>query len=551
MIAFPGLIVAVVVSLPTLSLYRRRVQRSLAVSETRPMTAPSSAEAVPSSSRQRHDTPVPWRTLAGEAVGHQSRLIRLYLAAGVVLALAFAVVDTLANLDAHPPSIFRLAFAAVSFSAPLVLTVRLVLGRWRPGLQLLAAQTVAFVVLSQLSWQEKDDPTQLAVFTAIVLAILLHPRIRAMGMLAAAFFTVVLVVSGVSVLIALWVKYDAILAEFKSDPRTATLFESLRQASVSPQAFGEFWMSSGDSIIAYLQDHFWFALRVTASMIAIGLVAAIAIAIWLFRFVARKYAHKRISDQWLLISSVWLFFALASPIGLAGNAACYLVWWAGVHYKLRRLPHYRGPGVRLLLLRSFTLGERSERLFQQLEAMWRSVGSIQLVGAVDVALTTLEPHELLDFMRGRSNREFVHDYVGVDTRLASFDRDRDPDGRFRVNVVYCAGDSTWKYAVHRLLAESDCVLMDVRGFTRHRAGCVFEIRCLAESVVQPRVVFLADQVTDRTFVAETWQSAAPAGQGGEPALRFVIEGPAREAIPERLIAAFGLSDTAATAAMPA
>ena len=156
---------------------------------------------------------------------------------------------------------------------------------------------------------------------------------------------------------------------------------------------------------------------------------------------------------------------------------------------LSRVPHYRGPGVRLLLLRSFTLGERSERLFQQLETMWRSVGSIQLVGAPDVALTTLEPHELLDFMRGRSNREFVHDQVGVDARLASFDRDRDPDGRFRVNVIYCAGDSTWKYAVHRLLAESDCVLMDVRGFTRYRAGCVFEIRCLAESQFSQRSCF--------------------------------------------------------------
>lgn len=184
--------------------------------------------------------------------------------------------------------------------------------------------------------------------------------------------------------------------------------------------------------------------------------------------------------------------------------------------------------------------------------MWRSVGSIQLVGATDVALTTLEPHELLDFMRGRSNREFVHDQAGVDVRLASFDRERDPDGRFRVNVIYCAGDSTWKYAVHRLLAESDCVLMDLRGFTRHRAGCVFEIQCLAESPVQPRVVFLADQATDRALVRETWMSATTSSDGGKPPeLSFVLEGPAGEPIGERIIAAFGSSGTAERAALPA
>jgi hypothetical protein len=115
----------------------------------------------------------------------------------------------------------------------------------------------------------------------------------------------------------------------------------------------------------------------------------------------RSYARKRLSEQWLVVAAGW-----------------------------RRLPRYEGPSVRLLLLRSFTLGERSNRLFQDLESLWRSIGSIQLVGAVDLALTTLEPHELLDFMRGRSGREFVHCPADVDARLASFDQTRDPDGRF-------------------------------------------------------------------------------------------------------------------------
>ncbi|HEU4691181.1 MAG TPA: hypothetical protein VFS23_22595 [Vicinamibacterales bacterium] len=557
-LAIPSLIAAIVVSLPVLALYRRRVQRSLIAPDTQAPSPPANASAASSVSGQSGDSRIPWPTLADEAVGHRSRLMRLYLVAGIALALVLAVVDTLADLGAHPPSVLQFAVAAVSCTAPLALSIRLVLGRWKPGLPLVAAQLVVLVLLNQL-WQESEDSIALALPAAAVLAMLLHPRIRAMGMLAAAFFTIVFMATFVAIVASVVVMQGPIRAEFIADPRTATLLALIQQASSSEAAMWEVYSSSSyqELMWAYWRDHAWFILRQTAILIAVGLLAAIAIGIGTFRLVATRYAHKRISDQWLLVSSAWLYFALAvgsvqSLIGPLGNIACFVVWSAAVHRMLGRVPHYRGPGVRLLLLRSFTLGARSEHLFQQFETMWRSVGSIQLVGATDVALTTLEPHELLDFMRGRSNREFVHDRAGVDARLASFDRERDPDGRFRVNVIYCAGDSTWKYAVHRLLAESDCVLMDLRGFTRHRAGCVFEIRSLAESPVQPRVVFLADQATDRALVRETWMSATTSSESGEPPeLSFVIEGPAGEPIGERIIAAFASSGTADRATLPA
>lgn len=553
-LAIPSLIAAIVVSLPILSLYRRRVQRSLIAPDTQAPSPPANASAAPSVSGQSGDSPIPWPTLADEAVGHRSRLMRLYLVAGIALALVLAVVDTLADLGAHPPSVLQFAVAAVSCTAPLALSIRLVLGRWKPGLPLVAAQLVVLVLLNQL-WQESEDSIALALPAAAVLAMLLHPRIRAMGMLAAAFFTIVFMATFVAIVASVVVMQGPIRAEFIADPRTAILMESAQRASSG--AILDASDSNTELILSYFADHIWFILRQTFVLIAVGLLAAIAIGIGTFRLVATRYAHKRISDQWLLVSSAWLYFALAvgsvqSLIGPLGNIACFVVWSAAVHRMLGRVPHYRGPGVRLLLLRSFTLGARSEHLFQQFETMWRSVGSIQLVGATDVALTTLEPHELLDFMRGRSNREFVHDRAGVDARLASFDRERDPDGRFRVNVIYCAGDSTWKYAVHRLLAESDCVLMDLRGFTRHRAGCVFEIRSLAESPVQPRVVFLADQATDRALVRETWMSATTSSESGEPPeWSFVIEGPAGEPIGERIIAAFASSGTADRATLPA
>jgi hypothetical protein len=255
--------------------------------------------------------------------------------------------------------------------------------------------------------------------------------------------------------------------------------------------------------------------------------------------------HDRGTYQAFLIASVWLFLAVTvaptlSPVGLPANLACVAVFGLGVATAWRRLPHYEGRNARLLLLRSFTLGERSNRLFQDLESLWRSIGSIQLVGAVDLALTTLEPHELLDFLRGQSGREFVHYPPDVDARLESFDQTRDPDGRFCVNVIFCRGDAIWKYAVDRMLVDSDCVLMDLRGFSRHRAGCVFEIRCLAESDLPFRTVFLVDESTDRGFVSETW-AAASNGASGRPhgdAFQFVTEQPSTTTLSQRIIAAF-------------
>jgi hypothetical protein len=287
-------------------------------------------------------------------------------------------------------------------------------------------------------------------------------------------------------------------------------------------------------------------LKTFAVWAAVGLPVSILLGGLLLFFVTRSYARKRTSDQWLVIASVWLFFAAAvaplNSLGLAWNLASAAAFVLVVRSGWTRLPRYEGPCVRLLLLRSFTLGERSNRLFQELETLWRGVGSIQLVGAPDLALITLEPHELLDFIRGRSGRYFAHSQTDVDRTLASFDYARDPDGRFRVNVIFCGGDATWQYAVHRLLAESHCILMDVRGFTRYRAGCVFEIRCLAESAVRSRVVFLVDEVTDRGFIGEIWANATKASSveacGETATLRFVSEQHGDGGVGERIIAAF-------------
>jgi hypothetical protein len=55
----------------------------------------------------------------------------------------------------------------------------------------------------------------------------------------------------------------------------------------------------------------------------------------------------------------------------------------------------------------------------------------------------------------------------------------------------------------RLVHESDAVLMDLRGFSRDNAGCVFELHELVRLVPLDRVVFVVDRRTDETLLAET------------------------------------------------
>jgi hypothetical protein len=79
----------------------------------------------------------------------------------------------------------------------------------------------------------------------------------------------------------------------------------------------------------------------------------------------------------------------------------------------------------------------------------------------------------------------------------------------------------------KLVSESDTVLMDLRGFSQERAGCIFEINELINSVSLDQAVFLVDSSTDEPFlrrtVEQTWQEIRPSSpnyQSPSPQLRL-------------------------------
>jgi hypothetical protein len=195
---------------------------------------------------------------------------------------------------------------------------------------------------------------------------------------------------------------------------------------------------------------------------------------------------------------MWLF------TGIAAFAAYKLV--CGIGFAASGVAHAAERERTLLLLRVFSLGAKSERLFDALSKRWLRAGSISMIAGPDLVTATVEPHEFLEFMGGALSRRFVRGGEDLERRLAEAYRGPDPDGRYRVNAFFCHAD-TWQQTVVRLAAGADVVLMDLRGFSPANQGCLFELRHLVDSVDLRRVVFVFDERTDRAFLAQALDEA--------------------------------------------
>ena len=286
-------------------------------------------------------------------------------------------------------------------------------------------------------------------------------------------------------------------------------------------------------------------LDATSTFILVALAGVVPLAIlgWvLLLAIGALYRARAISDQSIMIDSVWLMFALIDALALASEGTIWLLAPLGafVLYKIVALigfalirPRADRPAPKLLLLRVFSLGKRSATLFDQFAKLWRHTGPIRMIAGPDLATTTIEPHEFLNFVGGRLSRRFIANAETLDQRLAETAGGAEFDGRYRVGDLYCH-DDTWTMALARLVEESDAVLMDLRGFTPANKGCTFEIAELINLAPLSRVVFVTDKTTDETFlratINEAWAHAAAASpnrEGQAQARIFDLEGAAR------------------------
>jgi len=288
-------------------------------------------------------------------------------------------------------------------------------------------------------------------------------------------------------------------------------------------------------------------------MAALGMLAA-AWPGWLaVAFLRDRYAAKRMSEFQLTANAIWTLQAVILSLSIyreqgavAMSAALVplIAWRLTLYLALRPLvaAARARPARTLLLLRVYGFGRRSRRLFDLLGARWRLLGSIDLIAAPDLASRTIEPATFLEFIRGRLARLFVRTPQDLRERLAAIDRQPDPDARFRVNQLFCS-DNMWKEAVTRLMGAASLVVMDLRGFSTQRAGCVFEVQTLLDTVPLERLVFLFDQSTNsdalKTVLADRWRDldgASPNLAAASPSLRLLDAGAGDTRVVKRLLA---------------
>ena len=256
------------------------------------------------------------------------------------------------------------------------------------------------------------------------------------------------------------------------------------------------------------------AAGIFVGILFVGFVIFSLLGWLLLRCVRFAYASMVISDQSLTVDSIMLIFAMYYAINLAFEG---IIWMlssvvAFVMYVLivRAGVKYAFAGsfetMPLLVLRVFSLGKKSEALFQAITQRWRYLGHIQLIAGPDLATSTIEPHEFLTFLSGRLKQEFIHSAETLQQRLATLETQRDFDGRFRINELFCYAD-TWRQALAALVDKQNTVLMDLRSFTARKPGCIHELNTLVQVVPLNRIVLVIDQTTDVTFLSQVLHEA--------------------------------------------
>ena len=259
-------------------------------------------------------------------------------------------------------------------------------------------------------------------------------------------------------------------------------------------------------------------LNAISVLLVLGLIgfAVFALHGWVvLKMIGRRYQRKRISDQSMTLDSMWLMFAIVQSLSLAFEGAVWVLTGlvAFVGYKLvssfslNRMSKKQDAPARLLLLRVFALGRRSNEWFYRFSKLWRHAGCVNMIAGPDLVTLAVEPHEFLSFLGGGMSRQFVKNEHDLESRISDLDCQADVDQRYRVNEFFCH-DDTWRLTLQRLATESESVLMDLRSFSENNQGCLYELKVLLDNVDLKRVLLLTDDTTNTTFLKESLNTMA-------------------------------------------
>lgn len=152
---------------------------------------------------------------------------------------------------------------------------------------------------------------------------------------------------------------------------------------------------------------------------------------------------------------------------------------------------------RLVFLRVFGDARTGQFLFTNVAPRWKGLGTITCIAAHDVSVYQLEPDIGFDILLGRLRQRFL-----TRNEAEVIGRHIDSEKFGDVWEDHCFDDS-WKAAVETMLTQNAIVMMDLRGFTPQRKGCIYELGVLRDHMPMVCVVFLIDDSTDFEFFTKT------------------------------------------------
>lgn len=293
--------------------------------------------------------------------------------------------------------------------------------------------------------------------------------------------------------------------------------------SVSGFLFSGHWLAN---IFLIISRVFGPTAIVPITFILVGSIGTIVFGVlgWIVsRIIRQLYLTKRISDQSLHIDSIWFIiaiiqsieFAFEDPLWMLSGLVAFIVFKiiTGVGFSAIRKKTESPESVpQLLILRVFSLGRKSEMLYNIVTRSWRYAGNVLFITGPDLVTATVEPHDFLEYLSGKLSNRFIDSEETLLHSLSEMDRAPDPDGRFRIKDFFCY-DDTWKMVLSRLVHESEVVLMDLRSFSAENAGCKFEIAALIDLIPIERVIFVIDKTTDEKYMRQTmmdaWKTISP------------------------------------------
>ena len=483
-----ALAVSFPVSFALILFYRRAVLKSMnaqtdsppqqrsenADSSTARVSPENPAPALPLITIYEGTSSIPLDAKAATLFG-KMRFARWQAAAIYTLAgIGFALVMMLAflyDLDGFFP--LRVVLMTAIYAFPMVLVINIVAEPRRAGKFLTGA--IYFFILASM------------YFAALALNLKLP-------LLSIAYLFLLMNLPGVIFLqVIMWRKIRAV----------APLVLIFVSVAVSGAQLAISVGSSDDRVLRFLTWAGSFvgagAKFVLFGIILAGISMLMPISWLILRRVGSRYEKKKISDQLITVNAVWLIFGIANSLLLTSSGVVWIL--AGfaafvvyrtilrIGFRLIKSSSSSLDGKKLLVLRVFSLGKRSERLFAAVGSLWRYGGSVRLIAGPDLATSTVEPHEFLDFVSGKLARRFIDRTETLDLRFSETDDAPDPDGRFRVNDFFCR-DNAWKTVLARLVRESDAVIMDLRDFSAQNSGCIYEIDELINHAPLERVVFV-------------------------------------------------------------